>query len=120
VQSQLDMGLVSRIRTTLLIANLILVLSATSRLAVVSHAYPYNPLPHQPGFENGLVLPGAAVDYASPTMADLNGDGLLEILIGGRDGKVYAVRHDGSLMWQFDGAAALNAVAPARSRWSWP
>ncbi|MBN2006010.1 MAG: VCBS repeat-containing protein [Anaerolineae bacterium] len=90
----------------------VLALSMPLWQTLSSWAYPYTPLPYQPGFTDGKVLSGAAVDYASPTLADLDGDGNLDIVIGGRDAMVYAVDSDGVLLWQFDAAAALNAVAP--------
>ena len=77
-----------------------------------AQAYPHNPLPSQPGFGKGIVLPGAGVEYGSPVVADLDKDGKKEIVVGGADGKVYAVRSDGSLMWVFDVTAAINARAP--------
>jgi hypothetical protein len=91
--------------------SLVLILTAAWPIAV--RAYPYDPLPPQPGFEGGKVLSGAAINYASPTLADLdNNGGPLEIIIGGRDGMVYALNANGSLRWQFDASAAISAVAP--------
>lgn len=78
----------------------------------VGFAFPYLPLPAQPGFEDGLALPGKAIEFGSPTLADLNGDGNKEVIIGGRDGRIYAIQSNGRLLWQFDSAAALNTVAP--------
>lgn len=94
-----------------LLAVILLVTAILLHDQAPAAAYPYNPLPTQPGFENGKALSGAAVDYASPTLADLNGDGKLEIVVGGRDGRLYAVESTGNLLWQFDAAAALNTVA---------
>src|SRR6476619_679338 len=68
--------------------------------------YNVNP-PAQPGFP--AILAGAYIDESSPTLADLNGDGKQEIIIGGRDlngttpgcgGWVYAYRSNGALLWQ--------------------
>ena len=92
----------------------------TSLLAVMlgfiparqAEAFPYNPVPSQPGFAKGLVLPGAGVEYGSPVIADLDKDGKKEIVVGGTDGKVYAVRPDGSLIWVFDVTAPINSPAP--------
>ncbi|HYQ90130.1 MAG TPA: C25 family cysteine peptidase, partial [Candidatus Binatia bacterium] len=47
-----------------------------------------------PGFAN--VTLGGAVTEASPAVADLDGDGKLEILIGGEDRRLYAFRFDGT------------------------
>jgi len=75
-------------------------------------AQPYIPLPMQPGFEGGRVLSGAAIEYASPATADLDKDGKQEIIIGGIDGKIHALRSDGSVLWVFDATASINAMAP--------
>ncbi len=47
-----------------------------------------------PGFSN-VTLGGAATE-ASPAVADLDGDGTLEILIGGEDRRLYAFHSDGT------------------------
>ncbi len=39
---------------------------------------------------------------SSPALADLNGDGKLEIIIGSYNGKVYALSARGDLLWEFD------------------
>jgi beta-galactosidase len=39
---------------------------------------------------------------SSPALADLNGDGRLEIVIGSYNGKVYALDSEGNLLWEFD------------------
>ncbi len=78
----------------------------------LTHAQPFSPVSSQPGFEKGRVLPGAAVEYASPVIADLDNDGKREIIVGGIDGKVYAVRADGSIMWTFDTTGPINTRAP--------
>jgi hypothetical protein len=73
--------------------------------------------PAQPGFPVGLS--GAYLVWgSSPTLADLDGNGTLEILVAGRDlvggrpgcgGMVYAYRHNGTLFWQTRVRAAINA-----------
>lgn len=37
-----------------------------------------------------------------PAFADLNGDQVDEVIVGARDGKIYAYEGDGSLLWQYD------------------
>jgi hypothetical protein len=73
-------------------------------------AQPFNPVPSQPGFAGGLRLSGAYVAYGSPTVADLDKDGKQEIVVGGTDGRLYAIRPDGTLLWSFDTAAAINPL----------
>ena len=75
-----------------------------------TRAFPFNQLPAQPGFEGGLVLSGAAIEYSSPVLADLDKDGLQEIIIGGNDGRVYAIRSDGRILWTFDTASVINPL----------
>ncbi len=38
---------------------------------------------------------------SSPVIADIDGDGAREILVGAMDNKLYALRGDGSLLWSF-------------------
>ena len=94
-----------------------LALTASLNQVVPVQAYPFKPLPAQPGFTGGLVLGGAAIEYSSPVLADLNGDGMQEIVVGGSDGKVYAIGARGGVLWVFDAAAAINALVshPGRS-----
>ena len=101
----------SRLRSlTLALTALVCVLSALMIQVVPVQAYPFKPLPAQPGFIGGLVLSGAAIEFSSPALADLNGDGMQEIVVGGSDGKVYAIGARGGVLWVFDTAAALNAL----------
>ncbi len=44
-------------------------------------------------------LPGDHIQYSSPIMADINGDGLKEIIAGGKDGKLHVVNADGTIRW---------------------
>jgi len=97
-------------RLTLALIMLVIALSASAIQVVPVQAYPFKPLPAQPGFAGGLALGGAAIEYSSPTLADLNGDGMQEIVVGGSDGKVYAIGARGGVLWVFDTAVALNAL----------
>ena len=54
--------------------------------------------PSQPGFP--LRLSGARIEYSSPVVADLDLDGKDEIIMGGLDGGLYAVKSNGTLMWE--------------------
>jgi hypothetical protein len=70
-----------------------------------------------------IPLDGGVVEFASPTLADLNGDGRPEVVIGttrhngatgayDRPGVIAAVRGDGTILWQRDLGGPVNS-APA-------
>jgi hypothetical protein len=64
-------------------------------------------------------LPAARIQFASPAVGDLDHDAYQEIVVGTSDGWVYALKPDKStctILWAFDTAAALNAVAVNPSR----
>lgn len=69
---------------------------------------------NRPGFP--LTLPNTQyVRFGMPTLADINGDDKLEILVGTLDGKLIAVNYLGQELWRFDVSAAINnAVAATR------
>lgn len=61
-----------------------------------------NDPPCQAGFPSVLTELGEdSVGASSPTIVDLDGDGLPEIVFGTEGGRVVAVRADGSLMWSY-------------------
>ena len=64
-----------------------------------------------PGFP--ITLSGSGVGQSSIAIGDVDGDGLADdIVVGGRDGVVYAYRGDGSLIFTFDtGAAGIESRA---------
>lgn len=50
-----------------------------------------------------ITLPGGSVNsikHSSPALADINGDGLKEIIVGSLDGYVYVVDSNGTLLWR--------------------
>jgi hypothetical protein len=54
--------------------------------------------------------------YCTPALADLDGDGDLEIIIGGSDGKMYVCHHDGSnysANWPFNTGKINLSSSPA-------
>jgi LruC domain-containing protein/fimbrial isopeptide formation D2 family protein/uncharacterized repeat protein (TIGR01451 family) len=44
---------------------------------------------------------GSQIINSSPTVADLDGDGELEIIVGAYDGAIYAFHADGTLLWRY-------------------
>ncbi|MBN1246134.1 MAG: VCBS repeat-containing protein, partial [Anaerolineae bacterium] len=66
-------------------------------------------------FELVALLPSAKIEFASPALGDLDGDGTPEIVVGTSDGWVHAVKANssqGTILWSRNTASALNAVAP--------
>jgi hypothetical protein len=59
--------------------------------------------------------PGSSSDkncsYSSPVLADLTGDGKLEIIVGTNNGYIVVVRHNGTLLWQRDVAPFFGMAA---------
>ncbi len=100
-----------------LLLFLILSLISSARPSAASPAYrpprPDYPAPTQSGFP--LSLSGSGIAFAPPTLADLNGDGQAEIIIGTDDGWVHAVHPDGTIMWSHNTAPDFNALQPGCS-----
>ena len=64
------------------------------------------------------VLPKGRVQFAAPAVGDLDHSKSLAIVIGTIDGWVYAVKPSSptcTILWQFDAAAAMNALAQVPS-----
>jgi hypothetical protein len=63
-----------------------------------------------PGFPKTLA--GSQILSSSPAFADLNGDGVNEVIVGASDGKVYAYQGNGALLWQYDtGSTGIESKA---------
>lgn len=58
-----------------------------------------------PGFP---VCPGTSI-RSSPAVADLDGDGFLELVVGTDNGFVVAINHDATFLWQFDVGATVES-----------
>lgn len=57
-------------------------------------------------------LAGSQILSSSPAFADLNGDGVNEVIVGASDGKVYAYQGNGALLWQYDtGSTGIESKA---------
>ena len=103
-------------RKLLAVVTAVLILLAGLPAPVMQAHYSNNP-PKQTGFP--VMLSGAPVYRSSPTLADLDGDGKLEIIVGGTavtesgalacDGWVYAYKYNGTLYWQTRVRAPVNA-----------
>jgi hypothetical protein len=64
--------------------------------------------------DNGDPVPGwpkttGGVVWSSPTLADLNGDGVPDVVVGSRDHKVWAWKGDGTQLWSVDPAVDPGA-----------
>jgi hypothetical protein len=68
-----------------------------------------------PGWEiaklGGSPIAGSFVLSQAPALADLNGNGKLEIVVPLRDGTIRAYRSDGELLWQYDYAQGKRLFA---------
>jgi len=112
---------IARVALALSIIGLVLAVPPAGLARSVPPARPdwwQNPPPSQPCFP---VTFGSATFFinSSPTLADLDRDGSLEMIIGGRErvggnpacgGMVYAYRADGSLLWERRVRAPVNAT----------
>ncbi len=79
----------------------------------VASADPGSRGPFDPSFNGGqpLKLSSKRIVFSSPTLADLDGDRRPDILVGGSDGMVYAIRSTGALLWSYQVAQATNPLA---------
>jgi hypothetical protein len=61
-----------------------------------------------------VIVPGGNFHWSSPTLADVNGDGNNELVVGGSDGNVHVFNGDGSRLTGWPAAAgAAVASSPA-------
>jgi hypothetical protein len=59
----------------------------------------------------GPRLYGSFLPRQEPALADLNGDGKLEIVVAFADGTIRAYRHDGAQLWQYNYAQSKTLFA---------
>ncbi len=65
-------------------------------------------LPHAMGIYEKWMI-GISPIYSSPTVADLDADGTLEVVIGSFDYKLYCISHNGTKEWDFLTGASINS-----------
>ncbi len=96
--------------------SLVLLLICCTLIAQPVHATIRDAFPALPGWtrstpyqddspdRNGILLSGRPVGRSSPVIADLDGNPANgnEVVIGGEDGRVYAYRANGTLLWERD------------------
>jgi len=70
-------------------------------------------VPNQTGFPVTFVDGGERVIFSSVAVADINGDGLKDVVVGGQDGKVHAYLHSGEHYWTFDTQSMAVSSTPA-------
>lgn len=57
-------------------------------------------------------LAGALIYSSAPAFADLDGDGDREVVVGATDGRVFALRGSGTVLWQYDtGSTGVESKA---------
>ena len=64
-------------------------------------------------YQTTVNLPSDRVRFSPSILGDLDRDpdGNLEIVVGTKDGWVFAIQGDGEILWSYQTARALNAVA---------
>jgi hypothetical protein len=81
-----------------------------------AHAYVVPDNEQLAGFPK-VITNTSYVEFGSPTLADIDGDGFTDIVVGSKGGIAFAVRHNGELLWQRnignDVIAAARAANPA-------
>lgn len=71
-------------------------------------------VPQQPGFPVVLPADAGIIGFGAVSLADLDNNGTLEIIVATRNGKVVAVNATGQIIWSYDASAAINALAVAQ------
>jgi hypothetical protein len=91
--------------TALAIAGLIVV-------SLVGWSLPASSETMAPTLVRQINLNGDRVLMSSVSLGDLNGDGVSDIVVGGRDGKLHAYTGAGARLWEFDtGAMGIDGKA---------
>ena len=60
-----------------------------------------------------VTVPGARIQWSSPAIADIDGDGTADVVVGGLDGHVYAYDADGASLPGWPAAAVVLGAAAA-------
>ncbi len=94
---------------------LLIVLIRPGLSSETADARPLSLPPKQSGFPANLS--GGRIEDSSPTLANIDSDDELEILVGGIDGscqgKLYAYNHDGSLLWERQTSGPISSTPAA-------
>lgn len=70
--------------------------------------------PANPAYQTGFPVEVSGERITSPVaLGDVDGDGILDIVVGGDDGIVYAYDGTGSLIWEFDTQGETISGKPA-------
>lgn len=86
---------------------------ATSLVLAVGSPLAAQPIPVQTGFPQTFPNGGGRVVFSSVVLADLTGDGLPEVIVGGVDGRVQAFRSTGAHLWTFATGSMAVASKPS-------
>ncbi|MGQ9475724.1 MAG: DUF5719 family protein [Actinomycetota bacterium] len=71
-------------------------------------------LANPPGWTQVWALDaGSMFNHASPTLADIDGDGTQEVLIGNTNGVFYCLDHTGNIRWAYNTGATIQSTALA-------
>lgn len=103
-------------RLVLVVALLVLIggVFVSEDTAAGDHTYhPETPAANAP-YAMYTPLAGQKIAFSSPALGNLDADSYLEIVVGGIDGRVYAIKpntYNGTILWSFDTSAALSALA---------
>ncbi|RIL08073.1 MAG: hypothetical protein DCC75_09505, partial [Proteobacteria bacterium] len=69
---------------------------------------------------SAIKIPGNGIGASAPAIADLDGDGMNEVVVASNDGKVHALRGDGSLIWSVGTPIAPCAGSKSNKLFSSP
>ena len=107
-------NLVGRVVDVFMLLVLVSALQTDRRIALTSRDGVTSQTAGNVPYEMYTSLSGSKIQFSSPALGDLDHDPYVEIVVGDIDGRIYAIKPDkstGTLLWSFDTASALNAIA---------